>query len=238
DGAWVWVNGEDWSYTNWNTGQPDVVDGMDYLQMHQRRDGQWLAAAGEARTFIVEWGCCLGQSTGNADCDPDGKVNILDVARIVDYLYKSFEPLCCYDAANVDGDPGSVVNLLDAVALINYLYVTHEPPEPCPPDIIPPGDPAILVDMTGKEWDISYGVHFYGVDPDNFNFGLGPYAFPPFLDPEFLSPGDTGYPDPNQVIGILGTTINEESRAYPLNELIGHEVVDDRFDSTYVAATY
>lgn len=108
----------------------------------------------------------------------------------------------------------------------------------CPPLIVPPGDTVILIDITGKQWDISYAVHFYEFDRTHFNFGLGLHAIPAIVDPAFLTAADSGFPNAQDSFMILGTTINADTRAYPWDALIGHEVVDDSFDSVYIAATY
>lgn len=73
--------------------------------------------------------CCLGQS-GNIDCDPCNRIDIADIARLIDYEYISFNPLCCVSASNTDADAG--VDIADITALINYLYVDFVPTATCP----------------------------------------------------------------------------------------------------------
>lgn len=99
-------------------------------------------------------------------------------------------------------------------------------------------DRIFIQDQTGKKWDVTHAVQEYGMDPDNFNFGLGPDAIPPIVNPVFLVPGDAGYPSPSRTFQVVGVTVSGESRAYPVSVLTGHEVVNDRFGSTYVAVTY
>ena len=53
-----------------------------------------------------------------------------------------------------------------------------------------------------------------------------------------FSPGDPGYPGPNETFAVLGISFDGESRAYALSDLVGHEVADDQFDTTFVAAAY
>ncbi|HDL04591.1 MAG TPA: DUF3179 domain-containing protein [candidate division Zixibacteria bacterium] len=238
EGRWRWSNGETWIFDNWIPGQPDTAAGMDYAVMDPGGIYSWRAASGTADAFVVEWDCCRSGFTGNVNCDSQGAINILDISYLINYLYNSGPSPCCRDLANVDGDPDNNINLLDVLRIINFLYISHEPPSECGPGVIEPFDTTIIVDRLGKEWDVSYGVHFYGMDPANFNFGLGAGFFPPFVNPEFLSPGDSGYPVPDDPMGILATTINGESRAYKLDALIGHEVVNDRFDNIYVAPAY
>lgn len=73
--------------------------------------------------------CCTG-STGNVDCDLGNGIDISDLSRLVDFLYVSFDPLCCEPAADVDGQPG--IDISDLSALVDYLYVNFTPPSPCP----------------------------------------------------------------------------------------------------------
>ena len=238
EGRWVWHNGADWNYENWAPQQPDTSAIYDYLLITHENNGQWTTGGITSSAFIVEWGCCIGQTTGNTNCDQDNIVNILDITRLIDYLYDSQNSLCCPEAANTDGDPERNISLTDIMALIDYLYNTHELPASCPSLVIEPTDTVIITDQLGKEWDITYGAHFYGLDPDDFNFGQGQYFFTPIINPEFFLPGDSGYPSPNETFQIMGLSIDGDTRAYPISVMHYHEVADDQFDSTYIAVTY
>jgi len=95
-----------------------------------------------------------------------------------------------------------------------------------------------IVDRTGKKWDITHAVEKYGFDPDKFEYGLGPMAIPPILNPEMLSPGDDGYPQDTGRFTILGTELNGDVRAYPLTVMIRHEIVNEQFGDAHVAVAY
>jgi hypothetical protein len=95
-----------------------------------------------------------------------------------------------------------------------------------------------IKDRTGKKWDITHAVNKYGFEPNKFQFGLGPFAIRPILNPEFLSPVDQNYPSNSANDLVIGTVINEITRAYPLSILVSHEVANDDFDRTYVAVAY
>jgi hypothetical protein len=95
-----------------------------------------------------------------------------------------------------------------------------------------------ITDRTGKSWDITHAVHIFHFDPNNFEHGLGPFAIKPIIDPIMLSPGNSGYPDPKARLQVIGTTIQEESRAYALEDLFGHEIANDVFSNTPVAIAY
>ena len=93
-------------------------------------------------------------------------------------------------------------------------------------------------DKTGKKWDITHAVNKYGFVPKRFQFGLGPFAILPILEPQFLSPEDPGYRSVGENEPVIGVDLNGIARAYPLSILRGHEIVDEKFASTYVAVGY
>ncbi len=95
-----------------------------------------------------------------------------------------------------------------------------------------------ITDITGKKWDITHAVKRYGFDPQRFQFGLGPNAIRPILNPRFLLPGDQGYPaDDNEQL-VIGFELNGDRRAYPIESLFWFEVADDMFGDTPVAVGY
>lgn len=63
------------------------------------------------------------------DTDSSGAVNILDVTRLIDYLYKGGAAPDPIESGDVNNS-GSI-NLLDVTRLINYLYKDGPPPQ-CP----------------------------------------------------------------------------------------------------------
>ncbi len=97
------------------------------------------------------------------------------------------------------------------------------------------GDRIFIVDQTGMEWDITHAVRAYGMRPELFQFGLGPYAIRPIINPRMLSPGEGGYPTGDQTHIVIGTTIGGESRAYSIDDLNAHEIVDEVFGDVHVA---
>ncbi|MBD3334630.1 MAG: DUF3179 domain-containing protein [Candidatus Eisenbacteria bacterium] len=104
----------------------------------------------------------------------------------------------------------------------------------------PPGDeePILITDRTGKEWDVTYAVKELGFKVEDFNFGLGPDAIPPIVDPQFIAPGEEEYPSPDAAVRVLGMTAGDDARAYPVTDIAGHEVVNDRVGDLHFAATY
>ncbi|MBI5267614.1 MAG: hypothetical protein HY851_10320 [candidate division Zixibacteria bacterium] len=75
--------------------------------------------------------CCVG-NTGNVDCDPNGRVDISDLTRLIDYAFISRDPLCCPQAANLDGDDWGGVDISDVSRMISYLFIDFWLPAPCP----------------------------------------------------------------------------------------------------------
>ena len=78
--------------------------------------------------------CCgfwtAGQ-TGNADCDSEGKRNLSDITRLIDYVYISKDALCCRENGNIDGDALDKVNLGDITRLIDHVYISKDATETC-----------------------------------------------------------------------------------------------------------
>ena len=107
------------------------------------------------------------------------------------------------------------------------------------PDTVTTIDGRILIqDRTGKQWDITYAVNELQMSADQFNFGLGPDAILPILNPQFILPGDDDYPQINEIFSVLGVTVAGEHRAYRISHLSRHEVVDDVAGEVVFAATY
>ncbi|MCP4685222.1 MAG: hypothetical protein GY867_07200, partial [bacterium] len=73
--------------------------------------------------------CCIGV-VGNIDCDPSQIVDITDVGVLVDNLFLTLTPLCCYEEANIDF--AGVVDVTDLQALIDNQFLTLTPMPPCP----------------------------------------------------------------------------------------------------------
>ena len=107
-----------------------------------------------------------------------------------------------------------------------------------PAVVIEEGDQILIEDQTGKKWDITHAVQEYGFRAANFRHGLGPYAITPIGDPEFLEPGNKGYPAAHASILVIGVSLGEETRAYGLDQLYAHEIVNDKFGDTHVSVGY
>jgi hypothetical protein len=96
----------------------------------------------------------------------------------------------------------------------------------------------VLVDRTGKEWDVSTAVWKYGFEIERFEFGLGPFAITPLVEPTMLSPGDMGYPADDGTFLVIGASINGDIRAYGKFDIVQNEVVDEYIGGVPVAVAY
>jgi hypothetical protein len=81
--------------------------------------------------FVVVFGICCVDYTGNVDCSEVEEPDISDITRLIDYLYISHEVLCCPEEADADGSGGEP-DISDITRLIDFLYLTHTPLVPCP----------------------------------------------------------------------------------------------------------
>ncbi len=76
--------------------------------------------------FSIQSGCA---SPG--DADNSGGINLLDITRLINYLYKSGPAPVPYAVASGDPNCDCNVNLLDITFLINFLYKSGAAPCDC-----------------------------------------------------------------------------------------------------------
>ena len=96
------------------------------------------------------------------------------------------------------------------------------------------GEFATIQDRTGKIWDVTHARE-YDMVPSGFQFGLGPFAILPIMNPRMLSPGDQDYPTRFGTFRVMGASLNGFTRAYPLGVMRGHEVANEQFGDAHVA---
>ncbi len=91
---------------------------------------------------FVKSGCCGAYSdgvyptgyTGNTNCSDDGKRTLSDITKLIDFVYISKEPMCCYAAGNTNGswdDGDCKITLSDITKLIDAVYISKELPAEC-----------------------------------------------------------------------------------------------------------
>ena len=66
--------------------------------------------------------------------------------------------------------------------------------------------------------------------------GIG--TIPPVFDPEFLGPGDPGYPSSQANFQVMATRFGDEFRAYAIASISTREVINDRFGDAHVTVAY
>ena len=67
------------------------------------------------------------------DVDSNGRIELSDGIRVLDYLFRGGEDLGCMEAADLNND--AMVNLTDGVYMLTYLFSAGDPPAaPGPPD--------------------------------------------------------------------------------------------------------
>ena len=108
-------------------------------------------------------------------------------------------------------------------------------PELPPPPVETVGDTIFIIDQAGERWDVTHAVRHYKMYLPDFGHGVGRNVIRPIIDPIMIPPGDRLYPDTDKQWQVIGTTINGDSRAYRIDHLNAHEVVDDSFGDVHVA---
>jgi hypothetical protein len=96
----------------------------------------------------------------------------------------------------------------------------------------------VIIDQSGKHWDVTQAVVRYGFAADGFKFGLGPFTVTPIILPPVAAPGDSGYPAGADAFGVIGVSRTGEARAYRLDDLLDVEVVDDVIGGEPVAVVH
>ncbi len=72
--------------------------------------------------------------TGNTNCSSDGKRTLSDITKLIDHVYISKEPLCCFASGNTNGswdDGDCKITLSDITKLIDAVYISKMLTEPC-----------------------------------------------------------------------------------------------------------
>ena len=95
-----------------------------------------------------------------------------------------------------------------------------------------PDAPLVTYTGTGTSSDQRVNVV---LRPDRFYGVLGPDDITPIYDPVFIPADKASLPDPTHVIGVA---INGEARAYPVNVLRFHEMVNDQVAGVPILVTW
>ena len=104
--------------------------------------------------------------------------------------------------------------------------------------VVEEGDQVFIVDRTGKRWDVTLAAEKYGMAPENFQIGLGPFGIEPLIDTPMLTPGTGSYPGDDDFFQILAVKVGDDARAYPISTLHGYEVANDVIGGAHLAVAY
>lgn len=127
EGNWYWVNGDSFSFTNWDSSEPSNSNGNEHFASLLGRTGKWNDAANDNQ-FISGFICEYEFNTILGDADGDGQVSALDTTWIQRALARQDVPET-YDEAAADIDGDGKVTALDVTWLQRYLAKMDVPYE-------------------------------------------------------------------------------------------------------------
>ena len=99
--------------------------------------------------------------------------------------------------------------------------------------IITQGGKTFIIDRKGEKWEITQAVSI-GFRPQYFEYGLGRNAFSP-LDDRYLRDATKRIPRSLRILGVQG---ENESKAFSIKKLKGHEIANSYIGDTPIAAAY
>lgn len=99
-------------------------------------------------------------------------------------------------------------------------------------------EPIIITDRLGEDFDITNAVLRHNMTARWWGHGIGRNTIRPINDPQFLLPGDTGYPRDNSTTDVIGVTMDGDFRAYGTDDIVDKEVVNDVIGGVHFAATF
>ncbi|HOP08153.1 MAG TPA: dockerin type I domain-containing protein [candidate division Zixibacteria bacterium] len=76
---------------------------------------------------ITSSSCC--RNRGNVDHSADGSVDIVDLIRLIQYIFEDGTPPPCFDEADVNVD--GAVNISDLVRMVDFMFLHGEPFPSC-----------------------------------------------------------------------------------------------------------
>ena len=99
--------------------------------------------------------------------------------------------------------------------------------------VVQDGQQTFLVDRTGERWDITQAVSI-GFDPDNFEFGIGRYAFNPLDDSHWQEASA----DNRSTMRVIGVADEDDAHAYSVRKLSYHETANTFLGDKAIVAGY
>lgn len=124
------------------------------------------------------------------------------------------------------------------IGILNLYSCSSNAPEAPTGPVKTIDNRVIIVDKTGKEWDVTDAQNKYGMNAEDFQYGIGPFAITPIINPQMRDPGEAGYPDASGDFLVIGVILNGFTRAYGLDSLRCHEIALEEFGDEHVAVAY
>lgn len=122
--------------------------------------------------------------------------------------------------------------------------------------IVPPSDTtapvAAILPLDEEQTSLQFQLAFTAEDdqsgvaaveilvrtPDLVWTSLGRDTIRPVNDPQFLDPGDPGYPNQDNLADIMALARDDEAHAYKIGDISNREVVNDVLGGAHLAVTY
>jgi hypothetical protein len=95
------------------------------LRVFAQSDQAMPPAASSANTDACCW-----EIRGNVNCGLEDRIDISDLTRLIDYMFGSHAPLCCFSEADINGD--SAIDIADLTHLVAYMFKAGKAPAACP----------------------------------------------------------------------------------------------------------
>ncbi|WP_407384311.1 RICIN domain-containing protein [Ruminococcus sp.] len=130
EGSWHWINGDDFSYTNWYSGEPNNYaegGGSENYMGLLGRTGLWNDAAND-NPYISGFICEYDPDELLGDVDVDGEVSIVDATYIQRYnvqLNITIKEKTLLKCGDIDGD--GEVSVVDATFIQRYDTMIETP---------------------------------------------------------------------------------------------------------------
>ncbi len=124
-----WFHAENWQQSDTVTFDTAAFSSFSRLSfLGSSRNDYTPVFAGAVTIRDASALCCSGLR-GNVDCSASDTPDIGDLSALIDHLFISYGPVCCYGEASMDNQAG--VDIGDLTALVNFLFISNVPPPSC-----------------------------------------------------------------------------------------------------------
>lgn len=126
EGNWYWVNGEDFSYTNWHSGEPNNTDEIEHYLTLFGSTKKWNDAANDNQ-YISGFICEYEPDTILGDADGDGDITSIDVTMVMRANAELFTGIDEDVLMNGDVDGNGALEIIDATFIQRFLALMDTP---------------------------------------------------------------------------------------------------------------